>query len=49
MPVIFRTRLQLLRTDHGQKGVNRIILPANELKTVGDASKAVTLIVGMGE
>ena len=30
------------------KGVNRIILPANELKTVGDASKAVTLIVGMG-
>lgn len=28
--------------------MNRIILPANELKTVGDASKAVTLIVGMG-
>ena len=30
------------------RGVNRIVLPANELKDVTDVSKAVTLIVGMG-
>ncbi len=49
MPVIFRRDSNCFGQIMGKKGVNRIILPANELKTVGDASKAVTLIVGMGE